>query len=62
MQNPQPLAAPAVVGTHKSSPTTASYTSNEAQMGAVWIGADRFSWLRAESEQAYQSQLKIKVL
>ena len=30
MQNPQPLTAPAVIGTCKSSPTTAPYTSNEA--------------------------------
>ena len=54
MQNPQPLAAPTVVGIWKSPPTTAPYTSGEAQMGAVLINADQFSWLRAKSEQAYQ--------
>lgn len=43
MQNPQPLAALAVVDTHKLSPTTVSYTFGEAQMGVVRIGADQLS-------------------
>ena len=53
MQNPQPLAVSAIVGTRKSSPTTAPYSSGEAQMGEVRIGADWFCQLWVESEQAY---------
>ena len=52
MQNPQPLATPAVVGTRKLSPTTAPYTFDEAQMGAIQIDVDRFCQLRVESKQA----------
>ena len=52
MQNPQLLAAPVVVGTRKSPPTTVPYTSGEAQMGALQIGADWLCQLQVEFEQA----------
>jgi len=53
MQNPQPLAVSAIVGTRKSSPTIVPYSSGEAQMGEVQISADWFCRLWVEFEQAY---------
>ena len=49
-QNPIPFAALVVVGIHKSSLTTTPYIFGGAQMGVVWISADRFSRLQTESK------------
>ena len=52
MQNLQPFAAPAIVGTWKSPPTTMPYTFGGALQGAIRISAGWFCRLQAESEQA----------